>query len=50
MIGTQEVTQLKEMQASLPSFSIVYETENLTSVELDNIFNCGSGSFARASK
>lgn len=38
MIGTQEVTQIKETQANLPSFSIVYETENLTSVELDNIY------------
>jgi glycosyltransferase involved in cell wall biosynthesis len=38
MVGTQEITQPKERQATLPTFSIVYETENLTSVELDNIY------------
>jgi hypothetical protein len=37
MTQTQEKT-LPETEIKLPSFSMIYETENLSSVELENIY------------
>lgn len=38
MIFISEEFYKKEIEKPLPSFSIIYETENLSSVELDNIY------------